>query len=218
MPKTDPTLIPGCEHYSADYIGDGRIFSYAHQVQVALRHKPGAVLEVGVGPGIVSAILRAADVRVVTLDVQHELGASVIASVLNTPFKDGSFDVALCCQVLEHLPFENFTPALRELNRVTRKGLVLSLPDVTRFNYLSLKLPRLGSLFWNIPFPWMSRLPDVEARLREMGHYWEIGYKDFKLARVVDGIEKADWRVAATWRVVERPWHRFFHLLPVKMT
>ena len=37
----------------------------------------------------------------------------------------------LCCQVLEHLAFDQLTPALTEIARVARIGGVISLPDVT---------------------------------------------------------------------------------------
>jgi hypothetical protein len=39
------------------------------------------------------------------------------------------------------LPFEEFIPALKELRRVTRKALVLSLPDVSPYFYVKLCFP-----------------------------------------------------------------------------
>ncbi len=50
------------------------------------------------------------------------------ADVRHLPFADASFDVVLCCEVLEHVPLDSV--ALRELTRILKKGgrLVVSVP------------------------------------------------------------------------------------------
>ncbi len=53
-------------------------------------------------------------------------GRAVRGSVLALPFSDQSFDAALCLEVLEHLA--DPAAAVRELGRVTRGALVLSVP------------------------------------------------------------------------------------------
>jgi len=49
-----------------------------------------------------------------------------VGSVMALPFGDRSFDVVLCMEVLEHLQQPEL--AVRELARVTRNGVVLSVP------------------------------------------------------------------------------------------
>ena len=51
------------------------------------------------------------------------------------PFEDGSFDVILFCEVIEHLLMDPLA-ALREINRVLRAGgrLVLTTPNVNRLD------------------------------------------------------------------------------------
>ena len=51
------------------------------------------------------------------------------------PFEDGSFDVVLFCEVIEHLLMDPLA-ALREINRVLRTGgrLVLTTPNVNRLD------------------------------------------------------------------------------------
>jgi ubiquinone/menaquinone biosynthesis C-methylase UbiE len=50
----------------------------------------------------------------------------VVCDIENLPFKDGSIDVLLCSEVLEHV--YNYRNALVELCRVGKKSLVISFP------------------------------------------------------------------------------------------
>ena len=49
-----------------------------------------------------------------------------VESVLALPFADQEFDVVLCMEVLEHL--EHPTKAVRELARIAKHGIVLTVP------------------------------------------------------------------------------------------
>lgn len=206
-------VLQGKDHYSHDYLAKGRLFSIAHQLDAALSLHPSSVLEVGVGAGVAAAALRAAGVRVTTLDLQPELGPDLVGSVTAIPAEAGAFDAALCCQVLEHLPFDQFTVALRELRRVTRLGLVLSLPDVTPHWELAFALPGVRRKRVSLSPAWFPRRPRPE-KLGKLGHHWEIGYRGSTLPVVRREITAAGWRIARSWRVPEKAWHRFFLLTP----
>jgi SAM-dependent methyltransferase len=54
------------------------------------------------------------------------------------PFADATFDVALCCEILEHLQNDPLA-ALREIHRVLRPGavLVLTTPNVARLENIA---------------------------------------------------------------------------------
>jgi SAM-dependent methyltransferase len=214
--RQDLGRLPGSEHYRHEYLRDGRLFSYAHQVDTVLLLEPRKVLEIGVGTGLIAAALRHLGIEVVTLDAQEQLSPSLVASVTDIPLADGAVDVSLCCQVLEHLPFSEFEGVLRELRRVTVTGLVLSLPDVTRgagvmWSRPPRKRPRLGQVSWPRFRP--PRIPT--QRLEVAGHYWEIGYRGFSLRQVSKGIRSSGWNVERSWRVFEKPWHRLFFLRPL---
>ena len=149
-----------------------------------------------------------------TLDIQPELKPDLVGSVTAIPAEDGAFDVALCSQVLEHLPFDQFGAALRELRRVTKFGLVLSLPDISPYYYLGFRLPKMRPVFWSMS---RRKYPSEELMRRaweSSGHYWEIGYRDSLLDDVRHAISEAGWLIHRAWRVPEKDYHRFFKLCP----
>lgn len=211
-PAETMTAIPDAAHYDQDYVGTTRVHSYAHALSAALTLRPRTALEVGVGTGIVAHALSALGVRVTTLDVEASLSPDLLADVCEIPVDDGAFDVALCCQVLEHLPFERFVPALRELRRVTTRGLVLSVPDQDRYLALRATLPKLGQVNWWWSLPRLRPTPVPKRRFDEMGHYWEIGFAGTSRRQVLSAIGSAGWCVAREWRVPELSWHHFFVL------
>jgi hypothetical protein len=43
-------------------------------------------------------------------------------------------------------------------------------------------------------------------------HYWEIGKGGYPLGKIVNDIELAGFEIEKTYRVFERPYHRFFLL------
>lgn len=211
-----PTILPGKSHYSVDsgYFNGGRIHSYAHQIEALITQNPSRILEIGQGPGMVAAAVRSLGIDVVTLDVKAELEPDLVGSVTQIPAPDKSFDVSLCCQVLEHLPFEEFVPALKELRRVTRKALVLSLPDVSPYFYVKLLLPKSIQFNWEFSRP-RFRFPTLSSLgTKRFGHFWEIGCKGTTLRTVLASIKFSGWEIVRTWRVPEKTWHRFFLLKP----
>lgn len=98
---------------------------------------PGAILEVGLGEGEVSARVRARypAARLVGIDLpDDELASSwrerslagAFADITRLPFGDLSFDLVLAIEVLEHVP--DPAAALAEVHRVARDRVVLSVP------------------------------------------------------------------------------------------
>jgi 2-polyprenyl-3-methyl-5-hydroxy-6-metoxy-1,4-benzoquinol methylase len=98
---------------------------------------PATILEVGVGEGEVADRIakRFPDAFVTGIDLPDEslaehwsnrrLAAS-FADIVALPYPDDTFDLVLAIEVLEHVP--NPMGALRELARVARGDLVLSVP------------------------------------------------------------------------------------------
>ncbi len=188
------------------YINPERFASYAYQIREVLALGPKNVLEIGIGNGLVSYMLRKAGIDVTTLDFDESLEPDEVASVTHMPLPDEEFDVVACFEVLEHIPYGTVPGALSEIQRVCKKHAVLSLPDArptVRF-----RVPRIGPRKFLIELPfWTMR----EHRFHGE-HHWEINKKGYPLHQVVAAIEYVGFTVQKTWRPWEMPRHRFFLL------
>jgi Methyltransferase domain len=89
---------------------------------------PGArVLEVGGAPGPLEAFMP--EYTLVVSDVQGKQdGRYLLADGAALPFPDGSFDVVLALDVLEHVPAAHRGPFLAEARRVAADVVLLSAP------------------------------------------------------------------------------------------
>jgi SAM-dependent methyltransferase len=92
-----------------------------------------SILDVGCGVGEFLSFLPET-YRKVGLDISYEaltrVGAlKTMANVESLPFTSCSFDLVTCFEVLEHLPQRTFPQALRELERISRKYIMVSVPD-----------------------------------------------------------------------------------------
>lgn len=205
MPGSGPQVGPN--HYGEGYDGKARFASYWHQIREVLATGPATVLEVGVGTGLVAEYLRRRGVRVVTADIDPRLGPDALASVTALPFADGSFDTVLCSEVLEHIPFEALGTAAREIRRVSRDRAIISVPDASPCLRIQIGIPGRRQIRTLIPLP--SRRPEHRF---DGEHHWEIGKRRYPLERITAELRSAGLELDASYRVFEKPYHRFFRL------
>jgi ubiquinone/menaquinone biosynthesis C-methylase UbiE len=144
------------------------------------RVAPQSVLEVGCGEGKLAAhLLRVArrPSRFVVTDVElgalaHDLDALIEprqASVYELPFDDASFDLVLCCEVLEHLDEPRL--GLAEVARVARRAVIVSTPREPLWRILNVLRGRYVRALGNTPghvqhFGERSLVRLVEGHLR----------------------------------------------------
>lgn len=202
-----PQVAP--DHYlKASYDTKERFVSYWHQIDELRALGPASVLEVGIGNGFVSSYLRARGLAVTTLDFDERLEPDVVGSVLEMPFEDGAFSAVACFEVLEHLPYDQFAPALREMRRVAAEHVVLSLPNAKKVYRFELEMRHVLEVRALIPRPRLA-LPEHTF---DGEHYWEIGTAGHAEDEVRRVIERAGFAVERAYRVFEFPYHHFFVL------
>jgi 2-polyprenyl-3-methyl-5-hydroxy-6-metoxy-1,4-benzoquinol methylase len=107
------------------------------------RLKPTSILDVGAGEGFTLEMLRENKVANKLEGIEYMDNALKLAKKLHPnilikkgniyelPYKANSFDLVLCTEVLEHL--ENPEKGLSELLRVTKKYLLISVPNEPLF-------------------------------------------------------------------------------------
>lgn len=193
-------------HYEfSRYMIKARWASIWHQVDEVMRLHPEKVLEIGPGPGMFKLICANFDLKVETLDLDPELAPDHVGSATDLPFADNSYDVVCGFQMLEHLPYELALQAFKEMARVSKRNIVISLPDAKSIWRYHFSLPKLGSYDFYIPRPRLRR----PTHTFDGEHYWEINKKGFELKKVVSDFSQYG-TLTKTYRVVGHTYHRFF--------
>lgn len=170
----EEATIPQERYFNESYFRRKQFDSLISQILTVHKLSPNKILEIGPGNGIVSYILRKSGREVTTFDINESLSPDVVGNLteIDTIFAHESFDLILCAEVLEHLPFEHFEPILAMYRDITRKHVIITLPrnhhillDFTA----RLKLPYIPYLKTNI----FWRLPN---RQKWSGHHWEVDF------------------------------------------
>ena len=190
------------------YLTLRRFASYNSQLEEVLGFNPGSVLEIGSHLGVVTRCMRVCGINVTTLDINPECNPDVVGSVLDIPLADNSQDIVLCCEVLEHIPYEDFPRALSEILRVCRKGAVISLPHYGRYYSVTFKLPHIEQLHLKIEIPYFFK----NLHVYDGDHYWEIGKRGYPPERIVDEMQKAGFNLIRRYRVPFNSYHHVFVL------
>ncbi|MEO1903426.1 MAG: methyltransferase domain-containing protein [Alcanivorax sp.] len=198
------------DHYHFQkYVGKPRWISMWHQLNELVNLRPERVLEIGPGPGLFKAMAAPFGIRVETLDLASDLNPDHVASVTDMPFDEGSFDVVCAFQVLEHLPYELALEGYREMRRVSRGNLLISLPDAKLvWRYVGY-IPKFGKIDRLVTRPF------AKPKQHEFDgeHHWEINKRDYPLERIIADFGADDSQIR-TYRVQENPYHRFFIITP----
>jgi hypothetical protein len=193
-------------HYKfTRYMSKGRWSSVWHQLDEVIRLRPEKVLEIGPGPGVFKHMARLFGIRVESLDLDPDLKPDHVGSVMALPFADASYDVVCAFQTLEHLPYGAALDAFAEIVRVSRRHVIISLPDAKPVLQFRFNVPKFGTS--NLLFP----LPFLRSKKHSFDgeHYWEINKHSYDLAFVTNDLGKL-CTLVKTYRVFENPYHRFF--------
>jgi glycosyltransferase involved in cell wall biosynthesis/2-polyprenyl-3-methyl-5-hydroxy-6-metoxy-1,4-benzoquinol methylase len=123
----------------ADY--EAKAWTPRHADAIDAAFRPGTCLEIGCAKGELVGELRRRGVNCVGTDLSHysvaagppELTGRALAtaSIAGLPFPDDTFDLIVAIEVLEHIPIELVEPALRELWRVSRHQVFVTVQNTT---------------------------------------------------------------------------------------
>ena len=125
------------------------------------RTQPSSVIEFGCGEGYMLEIMRGLkptahytgfdiDIPILSDARQRNPHTGVLlADAHHAPFPDKSFDVAVCCEVLEHV--ERPHEVIREIKRVTRQQVIVSVPREPLWRVLNLARGKYVSDLGNTP-------------------------------------------------------------------
>jgi ubiquinone/menaquinone biosynthesis C-methylase UbiE len=186
------------------YGGVSRFASYAYQLREILRLHPTSILEIGAGDAVVgNYIKRQTAIAYTSVDFATDLVPDIVADVRSLPCTYASYDIVCAFEVLEHLPFEDFSVALSELFRVARTHVLISLPHFGPPVQIYIKIPFLSALkfAFKIPFP---RKHTFNGQ-----HYWEIGKQGYRL-QTTRAILSTYGTIINEFVPFENQYHHFF--------
>lgn len=98
-----------------------------------LPHEPGNALDIGTRDGFLARAMAQRGWTVTALDLETPgfefPGVTCVqGDATRLAFADGSFDLVLCAEVLEHIPEPGLTAACSEIRRVTRRHALIGVP------------------------------------------------------------------------------------------
>jgi ubiquinone/menaquinone biosynthesis C-methylase UbiE len=211
--KKEPNIQVDKEHYYNNYDTLGRFISYYYQARFAQKLNPKKILEIGVGNKTVSNYLSQNGYKVMTYDFDKELNPDFVGDIRDIKLvKDNSFDLVMACEILEHIPFEDVTLALDEINRISKKHVIISIP-YSAFSFQAiLAMPFLHGIMnrtfvkFPITIPFFFYKPKFDGQ-----HYWEGGMRGYSL-RKIKKLLKKNFKILKQERPVLHPYHQFFVL------
>lgn len=195
------------DHYDlSKYSTVERWGSYYYQLKEVLALKPQEILEVGVGDKVFGNYIKSnSSIKYTSVDIAADLGPDFVGNLDRLPFPDRSYDVVCAFEVLEHLPFEKFEESLKEMKRVSKKFVVMSLPHFgppIQINFKIPLMPRVKFAF-KLPFP--------KKHVFKGEHFWEIGKKNYPLSRTCKVLER-HFKLLKHFVPFENQYHHFFVL------
>lgn len=164
--------LPKSSYFGEHYFGLQQLFSFSYQIHDIYHLKPSNILEIGVGNGFTSSFLRRSGFDVTTADINPGLEPDICCSIEELPHHvgQGNYDLIVCCEVLEHMPFDEFVGNI-EVIRSIGKRLYLTLPNYNKvFGFSGLiRIPKFAQKIVQKQFemPGDKQLPPE--------HYWEVG-------------------------------------------
>ncbi len=189
-----------------NYFSVSMLATFAHQINDIYTLRPGNIIEIGIGNGFTSTFLKSAGYDVTTCDINENLGPDHVLQVqqLASAFPQSQFDLAVCCEVLEHIPFEEFEPAVAAISNVADR-LYLTLPNYRKYFGISgfFDFPRIRKLF-NIGA--YIRIP----RPVPMEHFWELDSYDYCTRKNVEAVLRKYYPKIETHNHKLNRYHRVF--------
>lgn len=113
------------------------------------------LLDVGCGNGAFVHLLSSLDRKLDEIHATDRSSAALArvrvpstqASIDDLPFDDRSYDIVSCLEVVEHLPEPVYLKALSELARVSRKYIMLGVPNEEDIEGAHIQCPSCRSMF-----------------------------------------------------------------------
>lgn len=139
------------QNFWANYDPSGAVTVKAELIRKRIPEGVRSIADIGAGNGIITNLL-SKDFDVTAVDISEEAlqfvtTKKILASATELPFEDNSYDLVMSNQMLEHLPSLDLHRAIREMKRVSRRYLLISVPHKEQLVAENVKCPKCSRIF-----------------------------------------------------------------------
>lgn len=206
------------EHYDFNkYTSINRWSSYYYQIsEVTKLNDIHTILLIGVGDGVVNSTLSNMGYDVTTFDFDERLNSDIVGSVTDIEkILDKKYDCIICCQVLEHLPYEMLDNIMSQFSRIANKNVIISLPyNSVKIFTSKIFIPFIHNISIKLLMP---KFWQLKYRIEKEGwgeHYYQIGIKNVKKKDIRKTFKK-HFILKKEFNPIENTYH-IFYILEVK--
>lgn len=151
-----------------DYDPQGIIADKVKLIKELIPNDVNTILDVGCGNGIITNIL-SKTWDVTGVDISDEALSylqckKIKASATSIPLPDKSFDILLSSEMLEHLSASEILLALSEFKRISRKYIIISVPNNENLQASYAKCPACGFIY----HAWQHQQTFTKSRMRTL--------------------------------------------------
>ena len=150
------------EYYEFERFWNNPDYSYKiniEKIQITfdyLKSDVTSLLDAACGNGIFTnmALERFPDMKIMAFDrsetaLKYVKSRKIIAGIDEIPFPDSSFDAVVAHDVIEHLPVNVYSKAIRELSRVAKKYIIIAVPYMENLQDNISECPSCKTIFNN---------------------------------------------------------------------
>lgn len=110
-----------------------------------------SIADIGCGNGIITNELNK-KYQTIGIDssekaLKYVKGKTLLSRVENIKLEDNSYDMVLCSEVLEHLPGKILTEGIKQLSRISRNYVLVTVPYNEVLGASNVKCPNCSSVF-----------------------------------------------------------------------
>jgi hypothetical protein len=142
---------------------------YYHQAKMVYSNlnRDNKILEIGLGTGLLSDLLRKRNWNISTLDIDAGKHPDFCESAVDFCYAEHNFDCVLAFEIFEHIPYSTFEKLIKKLSQEKVEKILFSVPwnKIQIFN-ISLKLPKIPKFEVSLR---LSR-----KRITTKAHFWEL--------------------------------------------
>ena len=190
------------DNYAFDrYVLQDRWLSYYYQIKEATSLMEGEICQsyliIGAGDSIVPDVIKRVVLNTIGgVDEEQILVDTFDFDSSLLPTYEGDlreiarivkkkYDCIICCQVLEHLPYDQFEGILRQLKGICNRRFILSLPQHRLPFVIDVETPWFRkALRCYIEKSWVKSIPWNGQ------HYWEVGIRGHRRRDIVEVVSK----------------------------